>query len=238
MAACRETAKRKECAAKVNRVGVFAISILLTGTLITLALPNIPAVAQNSQVVLRFDPPALGLSPDAQGTVDVLVENVQALYGLQFQFAFDPDILEVIDADPDKEGVQVKPADCWKDGFVAVNQVDNENGQIAFAATLLRPALAINGNRPIATITFAARKNGTSGLRVESAILSTRNAEAISYTQQAGAIGVNASGLAPDLQASTRSAGLATGRLALAGAAVLAFFAALGGYFFVLHRRR
>jgi hypothetical protein len=222
----------------VTRVGVFLISILLTGILITLAFPNFPAVAQAGNTILRFVPPALGLKPDAQATLDIRLDNVQGLYGLEFQIVFDPDIIQVIDADPDKEGVQVKPADWWRGGFVAVNRVDNENGRIEFAATLLRPALAVNGNRVVATIPFSARKTGTSSLNVESATLSTRNAEALPYTQQTGQVWVNESGQAPGEQASALSAGPAPGKLILAGGAILAFFAALGGLIFVLLRRR
>ena len=222
----------------MNRVGLSVIFILLTGILITLALPAFPAVAQDGNTILRFVPPALGLKPDAQATVDVRVDNVQGLYGLEFQLVFDPDIIQVIDADPDKEGVQVKPADWWRDGFVAVNRVDTGNGRIEFAATLLRPALAVNGNRVVATIPFAARKTGTSSLNVKSATLSTRNAEAIPYTQQTGQVWVNASGQAPNVQAGTRSAGPAPVRLALAGGAILAFITALGGFIFVLWRRK
>jgi hypothetical protein len=221
----------------MNRAGVFVTCILLTGILITLAWPTFPAVAQDSQPVLRFAPPAVGFKPDAQGSVDIRLDNVQGLYGLEFQLVFDPDIISVIDADVDKEGVQIKPADWWKDGFVAVNRVDNENGRIEFAATLLRPALAINGNRVVATISFEARKTGTSSLKIESATLSTRNAEAIPYAQQIGIIAVNESGQVPNLQAGTRSTGPSSGLLALAGGAVLAFFAALGGFIFVLKRR-
>jgi len=204
----------------------------------TLAMRNIPAVTQESHAVLRFAPPALELMPDAQGTVDILVENVQNLYGLEFQLAFDPNIIEVIDADPDEEGVQIKPADWWKDGFVAVNNVDNGSGRIDFAATLLRPALPASGNRVAATISLAARKTGVSSLSVESAILSTRNAEAISYTKQAGEIGVNASGQAPNMHASARPVGSAPGRLWLAGAAILALLAGLGAFIYALRRRR
>jgi Cohesin domain len=222
----------------MNRVGVFIISVLLAGVMVALALPDLPAEAQGGQTLLRFAPPAVGLKPGAQGSVEVRIDNVQGLYGIEFKLAFDPEILKIIDTVPDQEGVQIKPADWWKDGFVAVNRVDNENGRIEFAATLLRPALAVNGNRVVATIPLAARKTGTSSLKVESAILSNRNAEAIPYEQQAGGIWVNESGQVPSVLTGRRSAGPAPGRLALAGVAILAFFAALGGFIFVLQRRR
>jgi hypothetical protein len=218
----------------VKRFVVTTISILLLEILMTQALPNIPAVAQDSQAVLRFTPSALGLMPDAQGTVNIVVENVQNLYGLEFQLAFDSNIVEVIDADPDEEGVQIKPADWWTDGFVAVNQVDNRSGRIDFAATLLRPALPVKGNRVIATISFAARNTGTSELSIDSAILSSPGAEAIPCTKQNGKIGVSPSGQAPDDH--TRSAGVTPGRLALAGAAILALLTALGLFIYALRK--
>ena len=203
-----------------------------------LALPDIPAMAQNNQTVLGFDPLALGLKPETQGTVNVVVKNVQNLYGIEFQLAFDPNILEVVDANAVEEGVQIKPADRWKNGFVAVNKVDNGSGRIDFAATLLRPALPASGDQTIVTITFAARKTGTSALSVESAILSTRNAEVISFVKQAGKIGVSPSGNAPTMGANAGSSGPASGRLALAGAAILAFVAAVGVFIYALRSRR
>jgi hypothetical protein len=218
----------------MKRLRVIATFILLPGILITLALPCIPAVAQDGNAVLAFAPPALGLMPNTQGTVNILVENVQDLFGLEFQLAFDPDIIEIIDADPEEEGIQIKPAVWWKDGFVAVNQVDNRSGRIDFAATLLRPALSASGNLAVAAIPFVARKTGTSGLSVESAILSTRNADTIAYNQQAGKIVVTASGQAADMQVSSRSAGTAPGRVALAGAAILALITALGGFIYAV----
>jgi hypothetical protein len=204
----------------------------------TQALPNFPTVAQDSNAVLRFAPSALGLMPGAQGTVNVVVENVHNLYGLEFQLDFDPNIVEVIDANPDEDGVQIKPADWWKDGFVAVNKVDNGSGRIDFAATFLRPALPASGNQLVATITFAGMKTGISALSIDSAILSTRSAEVIPFTKQNGKIGVSSNGQAPDANASTRSAGAAPGRQALAGAAILALLAALGVFIYALRRRR
>ncbi len=218
----------------MKKVGVITA---LLGMLLTMVWPKILSVAQDSQAVIRFVPTALGLRPDTQGTVNVLVENVQNLYGLEFQISFDPSIVEVIDANTGEDGVQIHPAEWWKDGFVAVNKVDNGSGRIDFAATLLKPARAVNGKRAIAAITFAARKTGTSKLRFESAILSTREAIEIHYTKQTGKIGVNPSGKAPDQPAKAKSAGPGAGRLALAGAGALAFLAALGAFIFALRRR-
>lgn len=221
----------------MKRCNVIPISISVLGMLVTLALSGPPLLTQERHAVLRFAPPALELAPGAWETVYIFIQDVQDLYGLEFQLAFDPNVVKVVDADPDKAGVQIWPADWWKDGFVAVNQVDNEIGRIDFAATLLRPALPASGTRAIAVISFKARETGSSTLRVESAILSTRNAEVIAYTKQPGSIVVNGSDRAPEVRTNNLSAGLAPGRLALAGAALLALIAALGGFIYALRRR-
>ncbi|MBU4224405.1 MAG: cohesin domain-containing protein [Chloroflexi bacterium] len=206
------------------------------------AQPKAAAIAQGGDVILRPDPLSLGLTPDAQGTVTILLEKVQDLYGMEFHLAFDPNVVEVMDADPAKEGVQIEPADWWKDGFVAVNNADNRSGRIAFAATLLNPARPVSGDRAVAVITFRAMKAGVSALSIESAILSTREAEEISYTAQNGGIGVNPSGQAPDVSAiaeptESYTSTVKPGRVVLAGVAILAFLIALGVFIYILRYR-
>jgi hypothetical protein len=149
------------------------------------------ADAQSTSAVIRFDPQTLGMTPGSQGSVSILVENVADLYGLEFHLRFDPQIAEVVDANPAKGGIQITPGDAWQGGFIAVNHADNVSGKIDFAVTLLNPAQPLSGKLTIATITFQAKNPGTSNLNIESAILSTRDAQKIQYTFQNGAIVVS-----------------------------------------------
>ena len=222
----------------------FTISISLFFAFLTsLILPIIPTMAQSGRVVLRSDPLVLGLMPGTRGAVSVVVENVHDLYGLEFRLVFDPDIVEIIDTDLAEDGIQIKPADWWKGGFVAINQADNQSGRIDFAATLLNPSSPVQGDQVVAVITFAANNMGISALSIESAILSTRDAEEIPYMKQEGGIGVNPSGQAPAMGAIAElaepfpSTGN-TSRFVLAGLSTLAFLAALGVFIYVLRRRR
>jgi hypothetical protein len=228
----------KENKGKVRRSFILAILMLYTGILILMAIPDFPVVAQEVQTILRFTPSGLGLRPEAQGTINIVVENVQDLYGVEFHLDFDPLIVQGIDSNPEKEGFQIQPADWWKDGFVAINSVDNKNGRIDFAATLLRPARAVSGNLTIATITFAARQTGTSTLSFHSAILATGNAQELPYTRQEGKIGVNPGGKAPNMHTGGSLMGSSPGKVALAGAAILAFLAAMVLFIFALTRRK
>ena len=217
-----------------------ALTLLL---LATRALPTVRVAAQGSRAIFRPDPLSLELNPDEQGTITMLVENIYNLYGLEFHLAFDPQIVQVVDADPATAGVQIEPASWWKDGFVAVNQVDNASGRIDFAATLLSPAQPASGKQEVATITFAARQSGDSILSIKTAILSTRNAEAIPHTGQAGGIHVNSNwqALAPTdtgKPATTSSYTEDKGRLVLAGVSMLTFLIASGVFVFILRRKK
>jgi len=217
----------------------FRASSFLFTLLLIWGFTGAPAAAQNSGTILRPEPISLGLEPGAQGLVTILVENVQELYGLELHLAFDPNVLEVVDADPTEAGIQVEPASWWSEGFVALNRVDNANGRIDFAATLLNPALPVGGELTVVEIQFAAKGMGISDLSVESAILSTRDAREIAYTPLRGGVGVNPGGLPPDLNAEAVSSSAPdTGRLILAAAAVLMLAAALGFFVYVLRRQR
>jgi len=219
------------------------INIFLPLVILPLLMqPGVAATAQGSDAVLRPDPLTLGLMPDAQGTITILVEKVQNLYGIEFHLAFDPNVIQVEDADPTWEGVQVEPAGWLQAGFVAVNRADNSRGRVDFAATLLNPALPVSGDRPVAEITFRARQTGVSVVSIEAAILSTRQAEVIPFTAQTGGIGVNPGGQAPDVRAITGQAepfSNTTNRvlLMLAGLSILAFSISLGIFIYVLRRR-
>ncbi|NCP16619.1 hypothetical protein GW866_06205 [bacterium] len=223
----------------MKRTRLFAWVVVL----MILAQPKAAATAQGSDVILRPDPLSLGLMPDAQGTIAIVIENVQNLYGVEIHLAFDPNVIQVEDANPAWEGVQIEPAAWLQDGFVAVNRADNSRGRIDFAATLLNPALPVSGDQAVAEITFRGRQAGVSALSFEAAILSTRQAEVIPFTAQPGGIGVNPRGQAPDVidiaeQTEPFQGTGNRGLLALAGLSILAFSISLGIFIYTLRRRR
>ena len=208
-----------------------------------------PAAAADGRVLVRTEPGSIGLRPGEQGTVTVWVENVGGLYGAEFHLRFDPNVVEVVDIDAAKSGVQVKPGDWFKDGFVASNHADNTSGAVDYAVTLLNPAPPLAGSGAIAMITFKAKGVGASALTIEKALLATRDAAEIKSETVDGAVGVSASGQAPQVQSTGPTAPVATApqssasnsQLLLAGAAglgVAAFAGALIVVVVLIIRRR
>lgn len=113
----------------------FASSLILVGMLISLAGPALFARAQGGTVV-RIVPSSAQIGVGDTVSPGVRIENV-ARHSAEVNLTFDPLVLEVVDADPYLDGVQVQA------GTFAFNSVfdrdeihleDNDGGEIGIAA--------------------------------------------------------------------------------------------------------
>lgn len=175
------------------------VLIFLSAAITTLCLTSAP-LAANEKTIVLLDPLSIGMKKGETRTMALRVQDASELYGIEFHLRFDPKIVQVQDDDAAKKGAQIKTGDWFADGFVATNKVDNAKGTIDYAVTLLNPTPALNGDGVIATIQFKAVRDGASPLKVSKAILATRDAQEIESEWQDGAIGVSASGQAPNVQ--------------------------------------
>lgn len=112
-------------------------------------------------------------STDGRLTVDIIAENVTNMYGAEVQLTYDPAVVSVQDSNPNQEGIQIEagnllPADK---GFVVANRVNEAEGTIIFALTLLNPAPPANGTGPLARVTFNVLTPGPSTINIEKAKL-------------------------------------------------------------------
>ena len=176
--------------------------IILLALMLCLGLWSDTSAAE-APTILHPDPLSLGLRSGDQGVISIRIDNVQNLYGVEFHLKFDPNVVQVVDADSSKPGVQIAPGDWLKNTFVAVNKVDNTAGTIDFAVTLLNPAPPISGSGVVATITFSAKGNGSSPIQVEKAIIASRDGKEIKSSWQDGAIGVSPLAIAPGVSQTT-----------------------------------
>ncbi|MCB0162992.1 MAG: N-acetylmuramoyl-L-alanine amidase [Anaerolineae bacterium] len=125
-----------------------------------------------------------------QGTTTVDVEAVSGLQALQLDLVYDPNIVQVIDADPGRDGVQVTVNSVFSNGFIARNEVNTTTGRITFAATLLGSG-SINGAQNILTIDWKPLVAGTTTLELENVILANGQGQAIASSSLDGAIEVS-----------------------------------------------
>jgi hypothetical protein len=116
-------------------------------------------------------------------TADIFIDNVAELWGAEIQLQFDPTLVQVQDADPGTEGVQIEVGSFPSPDFVAENKVDNGAGIVNYAMTQLAAKEPISGSGLLASITFQGVSQGNSDLTLSVVKLST-NQEPILATSQ------------------------------------------------------
>jgi hypothetical protein len=126
---------------------------------------------------------------EAQTTTAIKVTNVANLAAVQLELNYDPTVIQVIDADAARPGVQVRVDAAFSTGFIAQNEVDTTTGKVMFAATLLGGA-KIDGDSGLIAIDWTPQNTGTTALTLGNVILASTLGQAISHNLADGAIEV------------------------------------------------
>jgi hypothetical protein len=93
-------------------------------------------------------------SDDGVARVQIWLEGVSRLYAGDLRLSFDPATTQVLDADRELEGVQVRlgPDLRGPETFVVHADADNARGTIHLAFTRLAPAPPLDGDVLLATV--------------------------------------------------------------------------------------
>lgn len=155
-----------------------------------LFLPASSALAQGVALIHLVPDPVL-VGAGQNDAVEVRVENVQDLYGLDIRLRFDPSVVEVVDEDPATEGVQVRPGDLLHPDLIVRNVADNAEGTIWFALTQLNPSEAVSGSGTAFVVTFRGKRAGFgSPLSITYQKMASREGAVISASAQDGEVRV------------------------------------------------
>lgn len=110
-------------------------------------------------------------------TVEINVENIINLYGVDVRISFDPSVVEVKDALENSPGTQIEQGEVFlNQNFFSLNTVDNDNGNIQFVQVGIT---GFTGNGTVAKITFVAKKKGSTVLDFTQVFLSDEEGQAI-----------------------------------------------------------
>ncbi len=141
--------------------------------------------------------PGAGLHTTAD-RFDLRVENAHNLYGVELTITFDTSAVRIVDADPDRPGVQIEtgPLFAGLPYFPAQNQVTVDEqtgvGAITFAASLLNPAEPIDGAGTVATILFepveARHALASPAFTIEQALLADKHSRRLSVEWEGNTI--------------------------------------------------
>lgn len=158
--------------------------------------PLTSPAAQALATCVSFVPATTTIDPGQSLTVEVRVEGVTNLYGVDIHMSFDPSVLEVQDADGNlANGTQISRGSFLAPNhlFVVHEEALNSAGVITYTATMLYPATPVSGSGTVATISFRGKGAGTSALTFTRAALSNQYGEAIAATASDATIVVRGS---------------------------------------------
>ena len=156
----------------------------------------VPAAAQGQNAVVRPDPTVVEVAAGQTATVQFVLADAQNAYGIDVRATFDPQLVEVVDADPGKEGVQMTPGDFLRPDFVVRNAADNEKGTLRYAITQVNPTQPASGTGVLFTVQFRGKAAGETALTLGPVELANRQGQLIPVTIQGGTLKVVA-GQAP-----------------------------------------
>lgn len=171
---------------KVLKTKIF---ILLLTLMWLMSFASVMAEEQ-SRITLSVE--NLELTVGQEINVDVVVENMPQVYGADVELTFNPEQLEVVDADESLPGVQLQAGDFIdaEQGFFLQNEVNNQAGIIDYALTLLNPAPPAEGNGVLATIAFRAKVDGQTKIDIQTSEFGTQTGEVIPLVLNGIEIGV------------------------------------------------
>lgn len=159
-------------------------------TLLLLLISALPAAAQGQAAIVRTDPAVLEFGQGEVAVVSIVLVDARDAYGIDVRAAFDPQAIEVVDADPGSEGVQMAPGSFLKPDFVARNTADNAAGTLRYAATQVNPTEPANGTGVVLTLQLRAKTPGETSLALGPVELADRQGQLIPVTVEPGAITV------------------------------------------------
>jgi hypothetical protein len=161
---------------------------ILAAILILILATSIPVAGKpaDDTAHLHIIPPAGSFQIGQEKDIEIWVDDVTDLYGVDIQLQFDPALFEVVDANPGLPGVQITPRnDLLSTDLVARKEADNVAGTVWYAVTQLNPSPPVSGSGALFALRLRALTPGSGQLAFTNQQLSTRDAELIPATSSA-----------------------------------------------------
>jgi len=152
-------------------------AMIILGVILTYLC--LPVNAQEVKPVVYFEPETMQIGVGQSAEVAIAVRDVTDLYGMEIHLAFDPQIVEVEDAQPDMDGVQISLGTFLEPGLLLFNEVDNSLGTVNFVMSQRNPAEAKSGTGNLLVIRFRGKVSGDSRLDLTQVLLADRNGMAL-----------------------------------------------------------
>ena len=151
-------------------VKIFLVWILLLAIFFAIFLDSLAKAT--SETVVKVEPQTSFAQIGETFDVNITVNNVQNLYGVELTFYWNASILELIAADA-QLGVDEHPAGVLHNPIsIYKNESSQKQGKLIIAGSSVSPAPSFNGSGIIAKITFKVTHVGSCELIIEAQLAS------------------------------------------------------------------
>lgn len=178
-------------------LGLATAGMLAAGATPAFSNTVLATTLKQGDTEVTVSPATTELACGEQGQVDILINDVTDLYGVDLIITFDPAVVKVVDSDPGP-GINVRPGNfpdvSGGQGSIQFNAADNDVGTIKYVAIRERPAAGQTGSGTIISIQFEGVAAGTSEVKLSSVLLSNSQANPIPFTSTDGEITVTCDG--------------------------------------------
>ena len=159
----------------------------------TLIWPGAVAYAATPTVVP--DPSVVTVAVGQTADINIRLQDVSDVYGIDVRLRFDPFTMEIVDADQSKDGVQVQAGGFPQPDFTVRNVVDNAMGTADYAVVQLNPTLPASGSGTIFSVKVRGKVAGRqSTLSVDAVTVADRSGNTIAVQRLDGTVIVVSAG--------------------------------------------
>ncbi len=159
----------------------------LCAAIILLLLPFSRVKAQVTSATVRPDQPLLEIGLGQVEMINIVLENAEEVYGIDVRLHFDPAVVEVIDADPDREGVQIVPGKFPQPDFLVCADADNQAGAVQYVITQVNPTPPASGMGVVFSIQLRGKSpGGQSDLTIDFVEIADRHGMKLSVHPESG----------------------------------------------------
>lgn len=158
---------------------------ILLSVLVPLAGLTGTVIAQERATVVRISPQTLTVNPGDVFTVEVWVDDVLDLYGVDIQLAFPAGALEVVDPNPGTLALEITPRyDLLQPDSILQRSANNGTGTIGYIVTQLSPTPPASGSGALFEFQFRALASGTHAITFTNHQLAAIGGVPIGHTVQ------------------------------------------------------
>ena len=188
-------------------------ALLLVSAIMLCIHVLLPQCARAADTLIYVVPAQVAIAPGDTVELKLIARDVADLYGVDLRMTFDPNLLEVIDGNPEEEGLQLTKGDFPFPDYIIREKVSNVDGTIWYAATQVAPREPANGTGTILRITFRAKALGVSPVEILFVRIVNSKGISINSLSQNGEVSIVAEGAPTPIPPSPIPADTATATL-------------------------